>query len=247
MSETTQQLAPQGVRPIAALTVPLERIQHAIAVNLGARPQLAPTDFIRLTVPTGGGTAWATETLAGVQQESRLEGVIVVVRDVRTYWKRAFGASEKAPPDCFSSNGYTGVGDPGGDCFRCPLNEFGSKTGTDGQATRGKACREGRQMFLLRGDSFIPELLNLPPTSLTDSRRYLLKLGGQGLPHYSVVTGVTLERTKNSGGVNYSEARFSMVRRLDDAEAAKAAQLHDFFSALMERVGVETVSDPAEA
>jgi hypothetical protein len=31
-----------------------------------------------------------------------------------------------SPPDCGSFDGETGIGDPGGECKRCPLNQFGS-------------------------------------------------------------------------------------------------------------------------
>src|SRR5262245_24583066 len=142
---------------ITALTTPLAEIKHALAVNMGAM-QLNPFDFTRLTIPTGGGTRWVVQTLEGEMEAATVAGVIVVQRDARQYWRTAFGEGEKKPPDCFSRDGMTGIGDPGGDCFKCPLNVWGTKMSNTGTPTRGKACREGKQMFLLR-DQIIPELL----------------------------------------------------------------------------------------
>src|SRR4029434_11155914 len=97
MPETAIVPAPAPV----ALTRPIDEVQHAISVNLGGM-QLSPFDFSRLTIPTGGGTQWMLETLEGSTAAATVEGVIIVARDVRSYWKTPYGADEKKPPDCFS-------------------------------------------------------------------------------------------------------------------------------------------------
>jgi hypothetical protein len=224
------QVIPHQLQEIAALTRPIEDVEHAIAVNLG-QMQLSPYDFARVTIPTGGGTQWALESLEGVQMTPEIQGVIVVTQDARSYFKLPFGAEEKRPPDCSSRDGLTGIGDPGGECLPCPLNQWGS-----GPAGRGKACREGKQLFLVRGSEILPELLQLPPTSLKACRQYLLRLTGSGIPYYGAITAITLERTKSGGGVAYSEARFRFLRRLTPEEIGKLERLHGLCASMMQRV-----------
>jgi hypothetical protein len=228
------QVIPHQLQEIAALTRPIEEVEHAIAVNLG-QMQLSPFDFARITIPTGGGTQWSLQTLEGDKMEAEIQGIIVVAQDARSYFKLPFGAEERRPPDCSSRDGVTGIGNPGGECAKCPLNQWDTKPGPTG-LTRGKACREGKQLFLVRGNEILPELLQLPPTSLKACRQYLLRLTGSGYPYYGVVTAITLERTKSGGGVAYSEARFRFLRRLSNDEIGKLERLHGLCASLMQRV-----------
>lgn len=225
-------------QPIAVLSRSVEEVVHALSVNFN-QLQLSPFDFPRITIPTGGGVQWTLSALEGEKSEAEIQGVIVVAQDARTYFSRPFGSGEKGPPDCSSRDGLRGYGDPGGECIHCPLNVFGSKASSDNTASRGKACREGKQIFLMRGDELLPELLSLPPTSLKACRQYMLRLGGSGIPYYGAVTAVTLERTKNTGGIPYSEARFRFVRRLNEEETARALQFHEMCMALMDRMTPE--------
>lgn len=231
-------------QPIAVLSRSVEEVTHALSVNFN-QLQLSPFDFSRITIPTGGGTQWALQTLEGEKTATEIQGVIVVAQDARTYFSRPFGTGEKQPPDCASRDGLIGVGIPGGECMKCPLNTFGSKVANDGGTTRGKACREGKQIFLMRGDEMLPELLSLPPTSLKACRQYMLRLGGSGIPYYAAITAVTLERTKNAGGVPYSEARFRFIRKLNEEETARALQYHELCKTLMERVAPEVPEEGA--
>lgn len=232
MSQTTQ-VTKAEPQPIAALSRSVEEVVHALSVNFN-QLQLSPFDFPRITIPTGGGTQWLLSTLEGEVSEAEIQGVIVVAQDARTYFKLPFGAGEKSPPDCSSRDGIHGIGDPGGECIHCPLNVYGSKVNSG-----GKACREGKQIFMMRGEALLPELLSLPPTSLKACRQYMLRLGGSGIPYYGAVTAVTLERTKNAGGIQYSEARFRYVRRLNEEETARAMQFHEMCAALMSNLAPE--------
>jgi hypothetical protein len=224
------QVIPHQLQEIAALTSPIEELEHAIAVNLGTM-QLSPFDFARITIPTGGGTQWALESIEGTQMTTEIQGVIVVAQDARSYFKLPFGVEEKRPPDCSSRDGEIGIGSPGGECAKCPLNQWGT-----GPSGRGKACREGKQLFLVRGSELLPELLQLPPTSLKACRQYLMRLTSSHIPYYGAISAITLEKTKSGGGVAYSEARFRFLRRLTPEEGKRLERLHGLCASMMQRV-----------
>ncbi|MBI4463815.1 MAG: hypothetical protein HY647_03825 [Acidobacteria bacterium] len=99
-------------------------------------------------------------------------------------------------------------------------------------------------MFVLRGSLLLPEVISLPPTSLKAAKQYLLKLTSQGIPYYSVVTRVGLERTKNSQGIAYSRATFAFVRRLGPEEVTKAQEYHEMLKPLVQRMAVDL--DPSD-
>jgi hypothetical protein len=166
------------------------------------------------------------ETLA------RLDGVIVYARDTRVYYKTAFGKSSgKQPPDCTSSDGITGKGKPGGDCSRCPLAEYGSA-----EVGSGQACKQVKQIFILRGDLLLPEVVSLPPTSLKGARQFVLKLTTPGIPYYQAVISMELEKAQNAAGIQYGKAQLKFVRKLTPEEAARAQQYHQLCKTLAERV-----------
>ena len=116
----------------------------------------------------------------------------------------------------------------------CPLAQYGSAPGG-----RGQACKQIKQVFVLRGSLLLPEVISLPPTSLKAAKQYLLKLTSQGIPYYSVVTRVGLERTKNKQGIAYSRATFTFVRRLTPDEVHKAQEYHEMLKPLVQKMTVD--------
>jgi len=224
---------------IHAFQTDLSTIHTAISTNIGAGG-LSEFDLPRIKIPAGGGLQWAVPTLEGETMESTIEGVIVLARDTRAYYSQPIGESGgNQPPDCFSSDGATGVGKPGGACMTCPLAQYGSAPGG-----RGQACKQIKQVFMLRGSLLLPEVISLPPTSLKAAKQYLLKLTSQGIPYYSVVTRVGLERTKNAQGIAYSRAAFAFVRRLTQDEIKKAQEYHEMLKPLVQKMIIDL--DPAE-
>jgi hypothetical protein len=103
------------------------------------------------------------------------------------------------PPDCSSHDGDVGYGQPGGDCFTCPLNQWASAEGGG-----GKACKEKRMLFLLRASDLLPIVIQAPSTSIQPIKKYLLRLASQGLPYWSVLTSLSLEKGSNSAGIAFS-------------------------------------------
>ena len=220
---------------IRAFATDLNTITEAMAVNIGSGG-LTTFDFPRIKVPGGGATQWLVPTLEGDKAEATIEGVIVLARDTRAYWvKSPEEGGGNNPPDCSSNEAIIGIGTPGGNCMACPLAQFGSAVKGSGQA-----CKQVKQLFFLRGDNLLPEVVGLPPTSLKAAKQYLLKLTSQGVPYYAAVTRIALERMQNPAGQKYATAAFSYVRRLTADEIAKAQEFHQMLRPLVQQMGADT-------
>lgn len=238
-----------------ALTHPTQEIQEIIAANLGGQ-QVGEFDLTRLTVPSGGGTAWEMETLTGTQHVSEITGIVVYKKQTRAFWPVALGDGESGPPACSSHDAVVGYGkqwatkedpDPEGDprrlaCAECPNAQFGS--GKNGS----QACQEKGQWFLLGTQGFLPIVVTLPPMSLAPAKKYLLNLAGGGLRFNQVVTRLELEKV-SGGGNPYSKVIPTLSGVLGEEEAAKAKAYADLLAPIFDRVTAEPMVDttPAEA
>jgi hypothetical protein len=232
MSQQLVKSEPQS--EILAFHRDLSDISAALSTNIGSG-NLSEFDLPRIKIPAGGGTQWTVPTLEGEAMEPHIEGVIVLARDTRAYYSQPISETGgNQPPDCYSTDGATGSGKPGGACITCPLAAYGSAPGG-----RGQACKQIKQLFILRGSQLLPEVVTLPPTSLKAAKQYLLKLTSQGVPYYAVVTRIGLERTKNAQGIAYSRAVLSFVRRLTPGEVDRAREYHEMLKPLVQRMAVD--------
>jgi hypothetical protein len=214
---------------IMALTVEVSRLERAMQVNLGSGG-LSTSMMPKVVVPAGGSTAWQVPTVQGEKNMDALVGVIVFSQPAKAYYSIAYedaGAS-KTPPNCSSMDGLVGVGTPGGQCFKCPMNQYGSAL-----KGKGKACADLRLLFVLGQDSILPMMVKLPPTSVKHVDTYLARLAGTLDAYTDVVTAITLRKDKNEAGVSYSEAQFTMVRRLTDQEKTVVEYFHNLVKSLV--------------
>lgn len=119
--------------------------------------------FDRVTIPAAGGTTFELpgELPGETDAAKEFTGVILYHHPLFAYYRERFTGGNNAP-DCGSYDGVTGVGNPGGVCAQCPLNQFGS--GENG----GKACKNKRRIFILREGELIPILLTLPTGSMKE-------------------------------------------------------------------------------
>ena len=220
-----------AISPFVVFQTPVAEIRDAVAANLGDSG-MSVTDFERIRIPAGGGTAWTLQTLDGEEMVKELAGIIVAWRDTRAYWSVPLDQSDgHMPPDCYSLDARTGTGQPGGDCFKCPFAQFGS----DPKGGDGQACKLVRQLFLLREDNLLPEIVSLPASSVKPARQYFMRLAARAVPCYSLITKIGLEKTKNAQGIVYSRATFAAGGRLSPEQVARireyAAMLAPFLSA----------------
>jgi hypothetical protein len=184
-------------------------IASVMADNLGGE-QITAMDLDRVNIPAGGGTNWVVPTLEGDVETKDLEGIIVYTRVQRVYWADAFSGGG-TPPDCYSEDSIHGSGQPGGDCAQCALSKFGS-----GDNGKSQACQMRRLVFLVQPDSLLPIVISVPPSSLNEAKKYLLRLASRGKSAYSMISKLSLEKDKNADGIAYSKIKFSSTGETPD-------------------------------
>ena len=224
MTETTQAPAIQQNFPLAKMDGDMS-LADVITDNLGD-DTLSPFDLERVTIPPGGVTTWSFEDGTEVKD---IQGVIIKSQKTRSYWAEAL-SGEGNPPDCVSPDCITGYGEPGGDCATCPNNEFGT-----GQSGYSKACKETMHVFLLREDSLLPIVIQIPPSSLKAFKKYCTRLVGQMKSINSVVTSFTLEKGKGGkSGYTFSEVSFKNVGDLSKEHYEMVKQYRDGLTKIMD-------------
>ena len=148
-------------------------------------------DLERVTLPAGGMTVWEIPGGGENDHPKSIDGIIVNSTAPRAYWEKSLDDSGgSTPPDCSSEDGVTGHGDPGGDCFECPFNEWGSA-----ETGEGKACKEKRMLFVLREGSYLPIVVQAPSTSIPAMKSHFMRAVSEyGVPYYFVETQLSLEK-----------------------------------------------------
>ena len=207
-----------AIRPVSDFAIfanPDINIAELITDNLEGE-EFSPQDLTRISVPGGGGQTFSIPSPGGDIDAKTIEGIIIKVQTVRIYFSQPFGSGEVTPPDCFSNDGMTGIGNPGGNCATCPLNEWGSK----GDGKKGKVCSEKRNIFILPADSLLPYVLSAPVMSIKNYKTYLQHLTRKGISIKAVTTIVGLEKDKNEGGIAYSKLTFREGTKIEGEHLA---------------------------
>lgn len=214
----SSELVPAGENsPIAVLRMDANELQELIRENVGAEG-ITPRDLDRVKVPSGGGTTWEVPTIEGDKALKSIQGVIVHRATRRAYWPNKYDGSGEQP-DCYSDDGVSGQGDPGGACAECPFNEF--ESAEDGIS---KACKEMRQLFVLTPDDLIPIVVTVPPGSLANVKAYFLRLMRSGIKATDVITNIALEKATSKGGIAFARVTLTAGDRLDSEAAARLRQ-----------------------
>lgn len=244
--ETTQEVAKVAESPYLPLVQEPTSVRDVITANVG-EGGVSRFDLDKVTVPAGGGIAWMLPTLTGGYESAQdLIGIIVGFRDTRAYWRQGLDEGRgNTPPDCGSENSKDGIGrrwegdDPTQvhDCLTCPMAAFGSDEG------RAQACKQVRNLFLLRPGEMIPIIVQLPPTSLKGVRTFMLRLASRNLPHYAVVVRIGLDRQKNADGIAYAQATFAAAEQLDETGRGRMKQYVEAFAPIVRATRI----DPAAA
>jgi len=192
--------------------------------------------FEKVKIPSGGITAFE---IPGEDGEPAIVkefcGVILHQHALNTWYATKYTGGNQ-PPDCAAIDGKHGVKRATGevcDCADCPRNEFDS--GDNG----GKACQNRRRIYILREGEVFPLLLSLPTGSLRAFQKYMkLILSRQKFPD-QVLTRFSLEKAQNTGGVEFSRARFARDRDLSPEECAAVAPLAAQVRAYSKTVGFD--------
>ena len=190
--------------------------------------------FDRVSIPAAGGQAFEVpgELPGETDMVKDFSGVILFHHPMFTYYRERFSGGNNAP-DCGSYDGITGVGNPGGVCATCPLNQFGS--GENG----GKACKNKRRIYVLREGELIPILLVLPTGSMKEFSVYIKRLLAKGKKSNSVVTKFSLKKVTNASGIAYSQAQFAVDRVLTAEEMPFVQAMSDQVKSFATRVAYD--------
>ncbi|MCM1526228.1 MAG: hypothetical protein NC121_19775 [Blautia sp.] len=175
-------------------------------------------NFQRIKIPSGGNLVFEipTDNPENPNYEKTIEGVLIYHHDANAYWPEGSEYDENTAPLCSSVNGKQGIGEPGGLCVMCGMNQYG--TAPEG---RGKACKNMRMLYLLRSGECVPIQISLPPTSLKPfktfiNQAFLLRRR----PSYGSVIQLGL-RKENTGGNDYSVATFRLIANFEGEELAQ--------------------------
>ncbi|MFA4909111.1 MAG: hypothetical protein WC583_05600 [Candidatus Omnitrophota bacterium] len=212
-------------------------IVEIVEENLGSEG-VSAYDLDRVKIPAGGATAFEVPTLEGEESVKEIEGIIIFWKTARAYWPEKFNG-ENNPPQCSSVDGEVGQGTPGGYCSKCPLAQFGSADNGKGQA-----CKQMRQLFIVRENDILPLVLTLPPTSIKPAKQYFMRLASKGIKYTHAVTRITLEKAKSGDGITYSKAAFALVKQLEPAIYEKIDAFTESIRPMLETVAIENGEAP---
>lgn len=194
--------------------------------------------FTHVKIPSGGGLGFEVpgDDVDEPDIVKEIEGVLVHHHPVNAYWAEAYSGGNE-PPDCSSMDGKIGIGAPGGDCKTCPMNEWGS--GRDGV---GKACQNRRRVYILRKNEMFPILISLPPTSLSNFSNFISRaILQKALRSYHVVSKVKLKKAANKDGIEYSQAAWGVVGKLDDKTIPEMRDYSNAVKDLAAGISIEDV------
>jgi len=212
-----------------------EHLTEVLSQNIGDGG-LSRFDLDTVKVPSGGATTWEIPTLEGEDKSEEITGILVFWKDVRAYWEAEYDGSSN-PPDCYSDDMKIGVGEPGGKCSECPFAEFGSADKGEGQA-----CKQIRILFMIRKDDILPLTIPAPPTSVGPIKKYFMRLASKGIPYYSIITKLSLEKATNANGIKYSKIKPDFVEKLNKKTTQRIKEYQESIEPMLTEVQIETLN-----
>ena len=186
--------------------------------------------FPRVKIPAGGALQFEipSDDPENPDYAKNLVGGILFHHPNNAYWPEGSEYDDNATPLCSSVDGKLGIGEPGGSCAVCALNQFGSAA-----EGNGKACKNMRVLYLLRSGEFMPLQVTLPPTSLKPFREFMNQsFMLRRRAAYGSVVQIGLKKMSN-GKDDYSIATF---RRLHDFSGEDLAQIRAYADGFKEQV-----------
>lgn len=109
------------------------------------------------------------------------------------------------------------------------MNEYGSAR--DGG--RGKACKNMRDIYLLRSGEYMPLLISLPPTSIKPFKEFLNRaFVYRRRATYGSLVQISLKK-ENNGSNDYSVATFRLVR---DFQGEELSQIRAYANGFKEQI-----------
>ena len=152
----------------------------------------------------------------------------------KSWYKDAYSSDNVELPDCFSADGKVPDSLSGNkqarSCAECPKNAFGSGTDAQGNPSKGKACGDHKNLFVVESDKLDDAIsvIRVPATSLRNLSSYGRELARNQAPPMLVVTQMTFTDSefpqlefKATSFLNPTDAA-KMVERSESAEVSEA-------------------------
>jgi hypothetical protein len=191
----------------------------------------------KIKLPSGGGLTYEVPGEDGEPDSVKeFSGVILTNHAVNMFFDSKYTGGSN-PPTCGSMDGKIGKGNPGGECKRCRLNQYG--TGDNGS----KACKNRQRVYILREGELLPMVLSLPTGSLKNFSRFIASQLSKGKKPYQYVTRFSLKKATNSGGIIYSQSQFKVDRYLTAEELPLIKTLSEQIKLYAQNVGYDNQAD----
>jgi len=177
--------------------------------------------FFQVKMPAGGGTSFTTIDEEGNEVEVKeITGIILHIGNTRAYHVGKYGTpgADKVPV-CSSEDAITGVGSPGGECAKCPMNEF--KSAENGKA---KACSEYKPLYVLVPKIERPIAIRISSASFKKFKEYNTNLSMSGIKRYQVETVFSLIKVK--GDSDYAEIVLKKGNKITDPVALELISVY---------------------
>jgi hypothetical protein len=217
-------------------------LQDIVNINMGGNG-VDPSMLDRVKVPSGGALSWEVPGLDGEPEPKKeLTGVVVGVQNIRSYYKEKYDGGNE-PPNCASKDGIYGIPDVpgcgyGGRCSDCPMSQWGSN-----EETGGQACSQRKLLMVLPPEAMLPFVMNVPPTSVREVDKYLLRLTSKKVPYFHAVSSFKLVKERSKSGIDYAKISPSFIRLLDEEEKVSAFGIYKGLAMVFSQVAEETSSE----
>ncbi|MCA1800498.1 MAG: hypothetical protein LC687_04600 [Actinobacteria bacterium] len=165
-------------------------------------------------------------------------------RMMKSYYAQAYDPANPAPPDCSSTNGMfpdAWVQNPVSDsCLKCPKNAFGTGVNAQGQATKGKACKDSKWLWVVPLEELAEEspqyyALSVPAMSLKALSAYGREVKKLGVPLHLLKTVITDDDEFDFVAIKFEQDGF-----LDEAQCDKSTEMNN------EKPWVELIGDTSD-
>jgi len=221
----------------------MDAAKEILQENLGASASLGIADLTRISFPSGGGTVWEVlQSDGSFKNEEAIVGVVVGFQDGKAYWEHSLDETGGgSPPDCRSDDLIHGIGNPGILCSECEFDKFGSANKGE-----GKACKDLRFIYILSGNSLLPKVIVVPPTSLKAVKKAFIGLASEmETPYYGVSLRLTLAKAQNKAGITYSKLVVSTEEKLDEVSYERAKAYKEMLAPMLQGMSMNVLENSA--
>lgn len=239
---------------VAKIDIPqgLELLKESVDELFGGEGGIV--QFPRAKVASGGAEFFEVPDEYGeTTMERTISGTLIYAHPANAYWPERGTTNE--PPQCFSMDGKTGYDSETNShrvCASCPYYQFGSGFDKQGNPSKGKACKTGYRLYILREGEVWPLVVSVPPTSRMGVSKRISQLFVQRFkPYYSSPITLSLEPAKAASGDKYVKIIMSLKRTpegkpiLYDIESQAAlAKYQEQIKAAAVRQKVEYLDEP---